>query len=241
MPFILAGTIIIVLGFLYWACLSPTSRLFGKLPYRVVTTEKVVALTFDDGPNEPYTGQLLDILDRENVKATFFVVGRNVQRHPAVVKRAAAAGHTIGNHSLSHRFSDYFRSPTFAAEIAGGQAAITTAIGRAPRLFRSPWLFRQPLLLTTVRHSKLVPVSGAFGHSLEVFQPSAEAIVRATLRHVRPGAIIILHDGYDAKGGRRDQTVRATELLIKRLKADGYGFVAVDRLLGIEPYQSARV
>lgn len=229
---------IAVLVLLYWAFLSPSSQVFGQMTYRVRTSERLVALTFDDGPNEPYTSHLLDVLERQKIKATFFVVGRNVRRHPEVIRRAAKAGHTIGNHSLSHRFANYFVSPSFETEIAGGQAAIAEVIGQQPKLFRSPWLFRSPSLLGSVKRAGLVPISGVFGHSLEIFQPSATAMARTAYRKTKPGSIIILHDGYDAKGGRRNRTVQATELLIESLKIDGYRFVTVDELLKIKPYQT---
>lgn len=205
---------------------------------RAETDEKLVALTFDDGPNEPYTSRLLDLLDREKVTVTFFTVGKSVRAHPAVVKRAAAAGHTIGNHSLSHRFSKYLTSPGFKTEITETQTIITETIGQTPHLFRPPWLFRQPLMLATVKKLGLVPISGTFIHPFEVFQPSAEAMAKSAVRRTRPGSILIFHDGYNGKTSKRDQTIEAVELIIKRLKRDGYRFLTVDELLGIKPYTS---
>jgi peptidoglycan/xylan/chitin deacetylase (PgdA/CDA1 family) len=230
--------ILLLVGLVYWLCLSPTSQLFGAFPYRGRTKDKVVALTFDDGPNQPYTGQLLDLLKAEAVPATFFVVGRNLEKSPEITMRAAREGHVIGNHSLSHQFRKYFLSPSFGSEIETNQRVITETTGRTPKLFRPPWLFRTPLVLATTRQLGLQPVSGTFVNNWEIFQPSAAKIAASAFRRTKPGTILIFHDGYNAQGARRDQTIAAVEMLIKRLKADGYRFVTAAELLGVAPYQA---
>ncbi|HSX44633.1 MAG TPA: polysaccharide deacetylase family protein [Candidatus Saccharimonadales bacterium] len=216
--------------------MSPFSQVFGSFPYQVKTKQKVVALTFDDGPNEPYTSALLDILDRQKVKATFFMVGKCVERYPEIVKRVAQTGHTIGNHGWSHQFGRYFIEPSYRHQIDKTQVLINKTIGQTPALFRPPWLWRQPMLMTTVKQKGLQIVSGRFGHELEVFQPSAKIMAKRTLKKVRPGAIIIFHDGFDARGGNRHQTVEAVRLIIEELKRQGYQFVTVDQLLVIKAY-----
>jgi peptidoglycan/xylan/chitin deacetylase (PgdA/CDA1 family) len=102
---------------LYWVFLSPYSQLFGRYPWRGRDGQRIVALTFDDGPNEPYTSQIAEVLKDRGVRATFFQVGWCVQRSPTTTAALAAAGHVIGNHSLSHRFRIYLRWGAFAAEI----------------------------------------------------------------------------------------------------------------------------
>lgn len=226
------------LGLLYWLFLSPSSQVFGTFPNHGPTDKKVIALTFDDGPNEPYTSMLLGLLKAEEVKATFFVVGANLKRFSAVTKQAQDDGHIIANHSMNHRFGNYFTDPKFTHEITQNQAAIAEATGQTPALFRPPWLFRHPWLLKTLEDLQLQPVSGQFVNNWEIFQPTAEKIASTAYRRSRPGAILIFHDGYNAKGGRRNETVQAVEILIKRLKADGYSFVTADKLLGVPAYQS---
>lgn len=235
----LVAAAIVLLGvFVYWACMSSYSQLFGRVPYRVKTDQKVIALTLDDGPNEPYTSEILDYLKEKGVHATFFEVGRCVQRHPGTTRRVLAEGHVIGNHSLSHAFHNYLIHPSFTREIEANQAILREVIGKTPHLYRSPWLWRQPWLLRTVRQLGLQPVSGEFCHPLEVLQIDGARIAKAAIAKAKPGAILIFHDGFDGRGGDRSQTVRAVKLTVDALQAQGYHFVTIDELLGVPAYRA---
>jgi peptidoglycan/xylan/chitin deacetylase (PgdA/CDA1 family) len=238
----MAATLIVLIiclgaGALYWLFMSPSSQVFGRYPWHLRTDKKVVALTFDDGPNEPYTSQIADFLADKQIKATFFQVGMCIERYPLVTKRLYDDGHDIGNHSVHHRFSDHLKHPGYKQEIAQNQEIIFRCIGRQPALFRSPWLMRQPWLMRSLRKQSLQPVSGRFCHPLEVFQPSGERIARATLKKVRPGSIIIFHDGFDGRGGDRSQTVKAVKITVDGLIKQGYKCVTVSELLGVPAYQ----
>ena len=234
---ITAGSLAI-LFLLYYLFISPTSQVFGYFPYRIKTDEKVVALTFDDGPNSPFTEGILEILKLHNIKATFFVVGKNLERMPGLGRLIVENGHTLGNHSYSHAFHKYLISTSFVSEITKNQVIIEHITGKRPALFRPPWLFRQPWLLHTAKTNGLLPVSGAFSNALEVFQPSAEWLTKRVLNKVEPGMILIFHDGNNAKNGNRKQTVRTIDLLIPKLIARGYRLVTVDQLLNTSAYQS---
>ena len=229
-------SVFIFIAVIYWLFMSPQSQIFGKFPYKVTTRENVVALTFDDGPNEPYTSQIVDFLNSKNIKATFFQVGKNVQRYPKTTLAIVKAGHVVGNHSLSHKFGKYFSQPGLKQEIQASQAIFSKLIGKTPALFRPPWLWRQPLLLKTLKEVSLVPVSGIFCSDLEVFQPKAERIAKRTLARVKPGTIIIFHDGYNAKGASRSQTVEAVKIVVEELLKQNYRFVTVDKLLKVPAY-----
>lgn len=234
---ITAAIIIGLVVILYWLYMSPFSQVFGRFPYKASTTKKAIALTFDDGPNEPFTSQLLDYLDEQKVRATFFVVGDCASKYPEVVKRIIKAGHVVGNHSQSHKFGKYFSQPGFAHEIAMAQTTISELIGKTPALFRPPWLLRQPWLLKTAKQAGLQVVSGEFCSALEVMQVDGAKIAHATLSKVHPGSIIIFHDGFDARGGNRAQTIAAVKQIIPELKKTGYSFVTVDELLNVPAYQ----
>lgn len=235
--FVCLLAVLAVARLLYYLFMSPTSQVFGKFPYKVETKEKLVALTFDDGPNEPFTSDLLDFLDSQKIKATFFQVGACVQRWPEATRKIHASGHTIGIHSWSHQFSKYFTQPSFKREITDARDIITKTIGKEPTLFRPPWLVRHPWLLGRLKREGLHPVSGLFCSNREVLQIDAKTIARETLAKVKPGVIIIFHDGYDAKGGNRRQTVAAVKLVVKDLQQQGYHFVTADTLLGLKPYR----
>lgn len=235
--FIVAGLIIVIASLVYWFCMSSFSQFFGRFPFQASTKEKLIALTFDDGPNEPYTSQIVDFLDNKKIKATFFMVGKCIQKYPDIVKKIDKSGHIIGNHSLSHSFRNYIFHPYFYNEVITGQEIIHKIIGKYPKLFRPPWLWRQPMLLKTVRKLGMTPVSGEFCNVFEVFQPNSSKIITSTLKKIKPGAIIIFHDGFDAKGGNRSQTVNAVKQIVAQLDEQGYKFVTVDKLLKIKPYK----
>ncbi len=235
---VLIGLLLLAIGAAYWLLISPYAPSSRDYPYRGPAAERVVALTFDDGPNEPYTSQILDILAARGVRATFFHVGQCVERHPEVALRAIEAGHVLGNHSLSHRFGTYLRPRAYEREVEQTQRILTRVTGRTPALARTPWLWRQPALLRMLRGSRLHPVAGEFGHALEVFQPSGLRMARRAIAKTRPGSILIFHDGFDGRGGNRAETVVAVRETIEGLLARGYRFVTVDELLGVPAYQA---
>jgi peptidoglycan/xylan/chitin deacetylase (PgdA/CDA1 family) len=224
----------------YGLFMAPGSRVFGRYPHRGATADRVVALTFDDGPNEPYTSQIADALEARGIRATFFQVGRCIQRHPEVTLRLREAGHVIGNHSFAHAFHAYFVPRRFRREVTRTQAVLTELLGSTPALARTPWLWRTPAILATLRRSSLQPVAGVFAHPAEVLQIDAARIARGAVAKVRPGSILIFHDGFDGRGGYRAQTVRAVELTADALLAQGYRFVTVDELLGVDAYRDLR-
>ena len=232
---LLSGAAIVVAGS-YWTLMSPYSQLLGRFPYRGRSRGKLVALTFDDGPNEPFTSQIVEFLNQRNIKATFFQVGRCIERHPELPAQMARDGHVIGAHAYSHQLHKCLTRRSIATEIDRSQAVLRASLGVEPALFRPPWLLRMPAFFAALRARSLQPVSGEFCHVLEVFQPQARRIARRTLAKTRPGSIIIFHDGFNAKGGDRSQTVEATKLVVQELLAAGYQFTTVDQLLGVPAY-----
>ena len=220
----------------YWAGFRPRSQLFGSFPYEAETEEKVVALSFDDGPNEPYTSRLLDTLDAYEVRATFFQVGRCAQRFPSATRRVVQSGHVLGNHSYSHSFTRYLKQPRQEVEIIRSQEIFYSITGVTPALYRPPWLCHWPWVMSTLRQHGLQVISGTFAHPLEIFQPAATKLTDSAARLARPGTILIFHDGREARGGPRDQSVAAIGPLIERLTDRGYRFTTVDQLLGISAY-----
>ena len=203
------------------------SPLFGPALGRIPTDRKVVALTFDDGPNPDATPRILDTLAEKKVCATFFVLGSHVQRWPDLVMRMSHEGHQLGNHGYFHRKLQ-FKSPFYVSrDIRLGIRAIRRAGAPAPRYFRAPHGFRSPW--TT-------PIASSYGErtvgwSLGVWdsdRPGVDEIVRRTLEGVSPGSIVLLHDGdgYNPDGDRM-QTAAALPRIIDRLKDQGYEFATL--------------
>lgn len=205
----------------YWAFLSPTSQLFGIFPSRGAAGKRAVALTFDDGPNEPFTSQIGAFLAAQGIVATFFQVGKCVERFPQVSRQLMSQGHVLANHSYSHSFLRCLTPMVQQRETLRTQQLLADATGRRPALYRPPWLLRTPSLLRLLRTAGLHPVSGTFCHPWEVFQPDARRIARRVLARTRPGSIIIFHDGFDSRGGDRSQTATAVPLVVAGLKSHG--------------------
>ena len=197
-----------------------------------------IALTFDDGPNPPYTNQLLKVLKKHNIKATFFVVGENLKKYPELGRMIVGDGHIIANHSSHHKFISYLTDPSFKDEIVSTQDAIFECTGKLPTLFRAPWLMNNKWIKGTLSELGMHYVSGKFGSHREIRGISEEQIVKDTLKKVKPGQILIFHDGYDTKGGNRKKTIDAIDLLIPKLTSMGYQFVTPNELILTEPYLS---
>lgn len=221
-----------------YMAISPTSQVYGKIVLHGPEDEKVVALTFDDGPNEPYTSQILDVLNREDVHATFFAVGVNVLAYPAAARRIVADGNVIANHSWDH--SRLATAVDFRySQVVRAQDAIVQTTGVAPRFFRPPAGIHTPWQLKRVASTGLTTVNwDAEGYDWQ--RPNTpERIEQKVLASVRPGSIILLHDGDETRHGTdRSQTVAALPVIIETLRAEGYRFVTVPELLGAAAYQA---
>jgi peptidoglycan/xylan/chitin deacetylase (PgdA/CDA1 family) len=236
-PAALLGLLVTV----YWALLSSYSQLVCSFPFRGRRrADPVIALTFDDGPNEPFTSQIADFLHENDIRATFFQVGKCVERFPLVSGRLVRQGHVVGNHSYSHHLGRCVRPRAQQAETARTQRLLAQATGRIPMLYRPPWLLRTPTLPHVLRKEDLQPISGVFAHAFEVFQPSPARIARRALAKARPGSILIFHDGFDSRGGDRTNTVAAVKIVVQGLRDRGFRFTTVDQLLEIPAYRADR-
>lgn len=185
--------------FLWYACSVPSSQVFGPALVRGRVDRPVVTLTFDDGPASPFTEQILDILRDRQVRATFFVCGQNVDRHPDILRRICAEGHTLGNHTYSHPFPYFLPRRRLAEEIDRTQQAIERVTGKRPAVFRPPYGARWFGLYSVVRGRGLKVVQWSdTGYD---WKSDARATVRAALEHLGPGSVILLHDGQEGTQG----------------------------------------
>ena len=195
------------------------------LKVKPATGNKIVALTFDDGPDDVNTPKILKILEENGVKATFFEMGSQVKKHPDLTRELVAAGMVVGNHSYSHPDLKRISTAAGEADIRRAQNAITSAAGSAPRYFRPPG---------GVMTTALMPVIAAMGLTKVMWtsdtydwnDPPSIAIVHRALKRARDGGVILMHDG----GGDRARTIAALPLVIRALKAEGYTMVTVDKL-----------
>ena len=184
-----------------------------------------VALTFDDGPQDPYTDQILDILARYSIKATFFLTGEKAEQNPDIVRRIVSDGHEIGNHSYSHKTMRCRSVKWLRNEIEKTDELFMQAGASQPIHFRPPFgrtSFQLTSLLKKMKKKMILwdigPKDFKYAHPYE--------IVGKVLKKLKPGSIIVLHDG----GGDRNVTVEAVNILVKDIREMGYKFVTVSEL-----------
>jgi peptidoglycan/xylan/chitin deacetylase (PgdA/CDA1 family) len=214
-----------------WHSMSPVSQLYGRTFTGLPPGTRKLALTFDDGPNDPWTPRLLEALGRHNVHATFFMIGSYVRERPGIASAVAKAGHEIGNHTFSHP-NLIFSSPTSVrSELQQCSAAIEEATGQAARFFRPPFGGRRPDVLRAAESAGLRTIMWrASSHDWSL--ASDEAIVSKVRSQVRGGEVILMHDGsHRGFGWDRSRTVAAADELIRRYQGEGVEFLSVSEML----------
>jgi peptidoglycan-N-acetylglucosamine deacetylase len=215
-----------------YQAMAPWAQGFGRTFVSGQRGSKQIALTYDDGPNDPHTLQLLDVLQRHDVRATFFLIGRYVQQRPDIVRDLVKANHAVGNHTFTHPHLIVVSPQDTRSQLQTCQDAVQEVTGESPRLFRPPFGGRRPATLRIVRSLGMEPVMWNVS-SWDWKTPPAEKIVRTCMRQMRGGDVILMHDGsHVALGADRSQTVIATDRLIERYKQEGYEFVTVPQMTG---------
>jgi peptidoglycan/xylan/chitin deacetylase (PgdA/CDA1 family) len=228
---------------LYEAAEAPANQLFGKTLVHGPRTEKIVALTYDDGPNPPYTDRILDVLEQEHVHATFFVVGRAVRAYPEVVRREVRDGDAIGNHTWDHAHLILMTPAQIRASLERTDEAIERAAGIRPEIMRPPFGARDWQVLAVARSMGLVPVMWSVPLANDWLQPPPEVIARRILRNVHDGSIIVLHDGnrgivcaghsFPPGTCDREAEIEATRIIVTTLRREGYRFVTIPQMLAL--------
>jgi peptidoglycan/xylan/chitin deacetylase (PgdA/CDA1 family) len=209
----------------------PWSQLYGANFNGAPPGTRTLALTFDDGPNDPYTAQLLEVLDRHGVKATFFLLGQFVTERPELARAVAEAAHAIGSHCYTHQ-NLIFLSPTqLRQQIEKASRAIESATGVRPKLFRPPFGGRRPGTFSMVREYGMVPVMWRVSCQ-DWSATSHESIVEHAVSRIKGGDVILLHDGGHLRiGTDRSRSVRATDEIVRRYKGEGYKFLTVPQMM----------
>lgn len=216
-------------GLLSWAAVAPTAQLFGKTICRTGDAS-TVALTFDDGPNPAVTPQLLGLLGRYDVRASFFLIGKHVKAFPSLAKEIAARGHAIGNHTYSHPRLTFLSPRRIAEELSQCDAALEKAIGIRTHWMRPPFGFRGPQLQRVLkrRGDEQMVMWSRWARDWKP-QPAEPVIER--LRSAKGGDIVLLHDGdHRILEGKRAHVVGALEYWLPRWKDAGIRFVTLEAL-----------
>lgn len=196
---------------------------------------KAAALTFDDGPSPEWTPKILDVLDKHRVKATFFLVGQAVEKHPDIVADIARRGHSIGSHSWSHRPMPLLDVASLADEIDRAGDAIEKAIGKRPMYFRPPWGFYNRRVLMELRARGYLTVLWTRS-SQDWRNPGPDVVEELAAANPRLGEIILLHDGGNYPSVAlptmsRNDTVEGVDRIIRRLEHQGFQLKSVDEMV----------
>jgi len=207
----------------------------GEIVWEVPTDEKVIALTFDDGPDPQNTPKILDLLKHYDAKATFFTLGSRVMRFPDIARRAVAEGHELSNHTYSHL---YYRKgmdrQRYFDDVRKAQQAIAQVTGKIPHLFRPPGGYYNDSVVEAAKQVNALVVLWSWHQDTRDWRsPGVQAIVNKVLNNARNGDIVLFHDHLDGKS----QTVEALKQILPELKARGYRFITVSDLLSRGKFQ----
>lgn len=231
--FIIAAAVLLAAVLLVRGSASVRASWYLRMRCRARRAGRRVALTFDDGPDPQRTPAVLDLLARQGVRATFFVVGARAEAHPELVRRMVAEGHVVGNHSYTHSWRFPLRSLGRTVEELRRTGEVLHRItGRQPRLFRPPFGVTNPTIARAVRRLGLDPVGWSI-RSLDTMGQSPERVAARILRRLHPGAVILLHD-------RCAGSERLVGLLVEGLRSRGLEPVTLPELFDIEAYEKIR-
>ena len=193
--------------------------------------QRRIYLTFDDGPNERATPAILETLTRERVPAAFFMVGDHVRRFPALARDVVHAGHTVGNHTYNHVKLHLAGPAKIRSQLRQTHEVIEWAMNLTPHSFRAPHGYRSVFLRSVAAEMRYTVFGWTFG-VFDTARPGVEEIRRRVRKRLRPGAIVLLHDGdgYDPEGDRM-QTAKALPGIIADARMAGYQFAPLSELL----------
>jgi peptidoglycan/xylan/chitin deacetylase (PgdA/CDA1 family) len=235
-----AGILLAAAALLMAIVFDVNSSFWAKTLWSAPRPRDAVALTFDDGPDPAFTSEVLRVLAERKVPAAFFVVGARVREHPELIERLDAEGHLVCNHTDTHSMTFHFQLwKTCRRELLACSAAIESVIGKRPALFRSPQGAKNPALGDVLGELGLTAV-GWQVRGFDSVTGDARKIEERIMRRVRPGGVILLHDGAGLGGSSdRSATLAALPRIIDRIRERGLTFVRLDELLEVAPYCEA--
>ncbi|MEC5146745.1 polysaccharide deacetylase family protein [Chitinophaga sp. 212800010-3] len=221
--------LLIFLPFTIHGAININSGFFVKALCEADTEEKVVALSFDDGPLPEYTPAVLDILKQAQVPAAFFCIGKNITGNESLLKRIYEEGHVIGNHTYSHHFwFDMKLSGSMLHDMQQMDTLTVDTTGLQPRLFRPPYGVTNPNLARAIKRGHYLPVGWSI-RSLDTVAKNEQELLQRVLTQLKPGAVILLHDTCAV-------TAAVLPEMIKHIREQGYRLERIDKMLNVRAY-----
>lgn len=214
---------------LFYGCIYLSAGFFIKTWCAAKTYKKQIAISFDDGPAQQFTPQLLDLFAQEKIEAAFFCIGNRIAGKEALLKRADAEGHLVGNHSHTHHaMFDLYASSRMLADLQQMDAEAERVLGKRPRLFRPPYGVINPNLRNAIEKGGYYTVGWSV-RSFDTVAKNENQLLQKVVKGIRPGAVFLFHDHCAI-------TLAILPRFIKEVKEQGYEFVRLDKLLNLPPY-----
>ena len=213
----------------FYGCINVGAGFFIKIICSVNTDQKEIAIIFDDGPAADHTEEILQVLQNENIKATFFCIGNRIAGNENILKEINSAGHIIGNHSYSHHFwFDMFSSKKMLTDLQQMDQEMEKAIGVTPKLFRPPYGVTNPNLKKAIISGGYTPVGWSV-RSMDTVIKDEKKLLEKVNNGIKPGAVFLFHD-------TSKTTLNILSSFIREVKNRGYQVVPLDKLLHLKPY-----
>lgn len=213
----------------FWGCIHVSSNFFIPIVCKAETDKKEIAISFDDGPTENYTKEILSVLKAENVKATFFCIGNRIAGNEAILRQVHDEGHIIGNHSYSHHFwFDMYSSKKMQQDMEQMDTEMQRVTGLKPKLFRPPYGVTNPNLAKAIKKGGYITI-GWNMRSLDTIAKDEQQLLTKINTGIKPGAVFLFHDTCKI-------TLNVLPEFIQEVKKRGYNIIPLDKLLALQPY-----
>ncbi len=214
----------------FWGCININSGFFFPVICGANTDKKEISISFDDGPAENYTREILKILKDEDIKAAFFCIGNRIAKNEIILQEIDAEGHIIGNHSYSHHFwFDMFSAKEMLNDLKKMDEAMLKAVGYTTSLFRPPYGVTNPNLRKAVITGQYIPIGWSV-RSMDTVSKDEQQLFNKLCARIEPGGIFLFHDTCKI-------TVDVLPKFIQEVKKRGYSIIRLDKLLALHPYE----
>ncbi len=220
---------IVYSGIVFYGCYYVGSNFFIEIICSAKTNKKEIAISFDDGPAENHTPEILKLLKQENINATFFCIGKHIEGNEDILKQIIADGHIVGNHSYSHHFwFDMFSSKKMLADLKMMDDEMEKVTGLKPKLFRPPYGVTNPNVKKAIVKGQYTPVGWSV-RSMDTVIKDENKLLQKINGSLKPGAVFLFHD-------TSKSTLKALPAFIKEVKNRGYNIIPLDKMLHLKPY-----